>query len=204
DRERPRIRPRRVRRENFTGTSSPVVFVSSVRGIAYSFPSVGPGFGFGSFGVFGIGADGGGGVPPEPPSLPGSVVLPVFCAPLAAVSAWFPTSLPASGPASAASLATTTPATTGAAGPVLAAVSVPASAVAVSVPAVSVLAGGFAAGGLPPPSLSPPLSPEPSRIFFGPSPPALDGIGRGRFMAFFASCSAPMLLYRSKPTKLMS
>src|SRR5699024_7587316 len=98
----------------------------------------------------------GGAPPPGPPSpLLSLVVLPVFWAPAAAVSAWVPTSWPASGPASAASLATITPATTGAAGPLLAAVSVPASAVAVSVPAVSVLAGGFV-GGLPPPSPSPP------------------------------------------------
>lgn len=94
DSDRPRMRPRRVRRENFTGTRSPVVVVSSVRGIVYSFPPAGPGSA-GSVGVLGTGADGAGGVPPEPTSPPGVVVLPVFCAPAAAVSACVPTSLPA-------------------------------------------------------------------------------------------------------------
>ena len=52
---------------------------------------------------------------------------------------------------------------------------------------------GVVVGGVPPPleSLSPP---EPSRIFWVPSVFGLDGIGRGRFIALFASCSAPIEL----------
>jgi hypothetical protein len=64
------------------------------------------------------------------------------------------------------------------------------------------LGAGAADGALPPPSPLPLLPVLPSSIFFGPSPDPVVGMGRGRFRAVLVSCSAPIWLYRSTPTKL--
>ncbi|WP_212743085.1 hypothetical protein, partial [Microbacterium sp. O] len=89
-----------MRRENFTGVSSLPGAFRSLVDMRHSFPVRG-GAGLDGAGVRGWGAEGGGGVfdgaAPPPPACPS--------APLAAVSAWPATALPALGPASAAPLA---------------------------------------------------------------------------------------------------
>jgi len=43
-----------------------------------------------------------------------------------------------------------------------------------------------------------------SRTFLGASPPGFTGVGRGRFIADLASCSADIAWYMSKPTNEMN
>ncbi|MBL3686182.1 hypothetical protein D3248_04335 [Leucobacter zeae] len=59
-------------------------------------------------------------------------------------------------------------------------------------------------GGFPPPPLEPPVSPLPSSTRGGVFPSGLPGMGTGRFIACFDSCSALIAWYMSKPTKLMN
>src|SRR5690625_922101 len=212
--ERPNSTPRRVNRENFTGTSSVPVVVSSVcvpigvhsfplwGGLVVSLPAGGPD------GVFGGGVRGGGACGDGPLPL---LALGFWLAPSAAASACPPACLPAFGPAAAAFFATSAPTTTAAAGPAPAAALLPPAAAddplaPAPVPALPPPGGGGlpppppppGGGGFPPPPPPPPGGfpppPSSSRTFLGSPPEGLDGIGTGRFIAFFDSCSAPIVL----------
>src|SRR5690625_439566 len=214
--DRPRRTPRRVSRENFTGTSSPAVCRSLfVTLIVYSFGGRGAGGGD----CFGGGGDGsvlgGRGAGLDGGAAAGVAGGGGVCAAASAVcSPWVPSAVPALGPAVAAPLATLAPITTPAAtGPAAAAPPPPAAAppppAALPLLAAGIGAGVFGGGGalLPPPVLPPVLPPPllPSSTFFGSAPPCgLDGTGIGRLRALLASCSEPIAWYMSNPANAMN
>src|SRR5690348_7708811 len=110
-------------------------------------------------------------------------------------------------PAVAASFATISPAPTPpAAAPPAAAVPLPDAAPADPLPAEAEPDAGAGGAGDPPPGapLLPLLAP-PSRILLGSAlGRRLIGIGNGRLRADFASCSADIAWYMSKPMKLIA
>ena len=221
--DKPSRTPRRVSRENFTGTSSPAVVGRSwlVLLIVYcSFGGWGAGGGACFDGCDGGGGDGsllgvrGGGVDGDACAGDAAGADGVCVAASAVCSAWPARAVPAFGPAVPTPLTTAAPTVTPAATGPAAAIPpppVPAELPSVVPPLLGVpVAAGVVFGGggvlLPlagrPPVV--PLSLVPSSTFFGSPPVVLLGTGIGRFRAFLASCSEPMAWYMSNPTNAMN